>query len=66
MRPEAWHGEIHECADLRDGEPALRGNEMEGHRGVLVLRKKDPQRGLRKLLGNVVGEQSGDAAAFDG
>jgi hypothetical protein len=38
MRLEARLGEIHECADLRNGKPTLRGNEVHGHRGVLVLR----------------------------
>ena len=66
MRLEARHGKIHECADLRNGKPTLWGNEVQGHGGVLVVREKDLQRGLRKLLGNVVGEQSGDAASFDG
>ena len=66
MRLEARHGEIHECADLRNGKPTLRGNEVHGHRGVLVLRQKDLQRGLRKLLGNVIAENPGDAASFDG
>jgi len=66
MRLEARHGEIHERADLRNGEPALRGNEVHGHRGLLVVREKDLQRGLRKLLSNVIGEKSGDAACLDG
>ena len=66
MRLEARHGEIHECADLRNGKATLRGNEVHGHRGVLVVRQKDLQRGLRKLLGNVIGEKSGDAACLDG
>ena len=38
MRLEARRGEIHECADLRNGKPTLRGNEVHGDRGVLVLR----------------------------
>jgi hypothetical protein len=46
MRLEARHGEIHECADLRNGKPTLRGNQMQGHRGVLVVREKDLKRGL--------------------
>ena len=66
MRLEARHGEIHECADLRNGKPTLRGNEMHGHRGVLVLRQKDLQSGLRKLLSNMIAEKPGDAAPFDG
>ena len=66
MRLEAGHGEIHECADLRNGKPTLRGNEVQGDRGVLVLCEKDSQPALRELLGNVVGEQSGDATSFDG
>jgi hypothetical protein len=37
MRLEARHRKIHECTDLRNGKPALRGNEVQGHRGVLVL-----------------------------
>ena len=66
MRLEARHGEIHECPDLRNGQPALRGNEVNGHRGGLVLREKDLQRGLRNLLSNMIGKKSGDAASFDG
>ena len=66
MRLQSRRGEIHECADLRNGQPTLRGNEVQGHRGVLVLRQKDLQRGLRKLLSNVIREKSGDAASFDG
>lgn len=66
MCSEARHGEIHECADLRDGKPTLWGNEVHGHRGVLVLRQKDLQCGLRQLLSNVIGEKSGDAASLDG
>src|ERR1700751_188497 len=38
MRLEARHGEIHECADLWNGKPTLRGNEVHGHCSVLVLR----------------------------
>ena len=66
MRLEARHGEIHECADLRNGKPTLWGNEVQGYRGVLVVREKDLQRGLRKLLSDVIREKSGDAASFDG
>jgi hypothetical protein len=66
MRLEARHGEIRECADFRNGKPTLWGNEVHGHRGVLVVRQNDLQRGLRKLLGNVIREQPGDAASFDG
>ena len=66
MRLETRPGEIHERADLWNGKPTLRGNEMHGHRGVLVLRQKDLQRGLRKLLSDVIREKSGDAASFDG
>jgi hypothetical protein len=66
MRLEAGHGEIHECADLRNSKPTLGGNQVHGHRGVLVLRQKDLQRGLRELLSNVIREKSGDAASFDG
>jgi hypothetical protein len=40
--------------------------EVQGHRRVLIVREKDLQRGLRKLLSNVVREKSGDAASFDG
>jgi len=50
---------------LRNGKPALWGNEVQGHRGVLVMREQDLQRGLRKLLGNVIREKPGDAASFD-
>ena len=56
MRLEARHGEIHECADLRNGKPTLWRNEVYGHRGVLVVREKDLQRALRKLLSDVIGE----------
>ena len=66
MRPEARHGEIHECADLRNGKPTLWRNEVQGHRGVLVVREKDLQLAFRKLLSNVIGEKSGDAASFHG
>src|SRR5580700_8229992 len=66
MRLETRHGEIHECPDLRNGQPALRGNEVHGHCGVLVLREKDLQRGLRNLLSNMIGKKSGDAASIDG
>lgn len=66
MRLEAGYGEIGKCADLRDGEPTLRRNEVHGHRGGLVVRKTDLQPALRELLSNVVGEQSGDATSFDG
>ena len=66
MRLEARHGKLHECADLRNGKPTLWGNKMQGHRGVLVVREKDLQGGLRKLLGNVIAENPGDAASFDG
>ena len=66
MRLEARHGKLHECADLRNGKPTLWGNKMQGHRGVLVVREKDLQRGLRKLLSDVIREKSGDAASFDG
>ena len=66
MRFEARHGEIHECADLRNGKPTLWRNKVQGHRGGLVAREKDLQPALRKLLSNVVGEQSGDATSFNG
>ena len=66
MRLEARHGEIHECADLRNGKPAVWGNEVQGHRGVLVVREEDLQRSLGKLLGNVIREKARDAASFDG
>ena len=66
MRPEARHGEIYECADLRNCKPTLRGNQVNGHRGVLVVSQEDLQGGLRKLLSNVIGEKSGDAASFEG
>src|SRR5258708_2076546 len=66
LRPEARHREIHECADLRSGKPTLWGNKMHGHRGVLVVREKDLQLALRKLLSNVIREKSGDAAPFHG
>ena len=64
MRLEARHGEIHECADLRNGKPTLWGDKMHGHRGVLVVREEDLQLALRKLLSNVIREKSGDAAPF--
>ena len=63
---EARHGEIHKCANLRNSKPTLRGNQMHGHRGVLVLRAKSLQRGSRNLLSNVIREESGDTASFDG
>ena len=66
MRLEARHREIHENAHLRNGKPTLWGNQMHGHRGVLVVREKDLQRGLRKLLSNVIREKAGDAAPFHG
>jgi hypothetical protein len=66
MRLEAGHGEIHKCADLRNGKPTLWGDEVQGHRGVLVVGEKDLQRGLRELFSNMIGEKSGDAASFDG
>jgi len=66
MRLEARHGEIRECPDLRNGKPTLRGDEVHGHRGVLVLREEDLQRGLRDLLSDMIREKSGDAASFDG
>jgi hypothetical protein len=65
-RLESRHGEIHKCADLRNDKPTLRGNQMQGHGGVLVVREKDLQLALRKLLRNMVREKSGDAASFDG
>jgi len=66
MRLQARRGEIHECADLRNGKPTLRRNEVHRHRGLLVVRENDLQRCERKLLSNVIGEQSRDAACFDG
>jgi hypothetical protein len=66
MRLEARQGEIHECADLRNGKPTLWGNEVHGQRGILVGREKDLQRALRKVLRNVIREKSGDATSFDG
>ena len=51
---------------ISNGKPTLRGNEVHGHRGGLVVRKKDLQPALRELLSNVVGEQSGNATSFDG
>src|SRR5216684_2376469 len=55
-RLESRHGEIHKCADLRNDKPTLRGNQMQGHGGVLVVREKDLQLALRKLLRNMVRE----------
>jgi hypothetical protein len=66
MRLETRHCEIHECADLRNSKPTLRGNQMQGDRGMLIVREKDLQRASRKLLSNVIAKQSGDAASFDG
>ena len=66
MRLEARHGEIHECADLRNGKPTLWRDEMEGHRRVLIVREEDLQRALRKVLSDVIGKQPSDAASFDG
>jgi hypothetical protein len=66
MCPEARHGEIRECTDLRNGKSTLWGNEVQGHRGVLVVREKDLQLAFRKLLSNVIREKSGDTASFHG
>ena len=66
MRPEAGYGEIHECADLRNGKPTLWGNKVHRHCGVLLMLENDLQLALRKLLGNVIGEKSSDAASFHG
>src|SRR6266700_3092732 len=66
MRFEARRGEIHECADLRNGKPTLWGNEVQRHRGVLVVGEKDLQLAFRKLFSNVIREKSGDAASFHG
>ncbi len=63
---EARHREIHECADLGNGKPTSWGNEVQGHRGMLGVREKDFQRGLRQLLSGVIREKSGDAVSFDG
>ena len=66
MRFEARRGEIHECADLRNRKPTLWGNEVQGHRGVLVVREKDLQLAFRKLPSDVIRKKSGDAASIDG
>jgi hypothetical protein len=66
VRLEARHSEIDECADLRNGKPTLWRDEMEGHRRVLIVREKDLQRALRKVLSDMIGKQSRDAASFDG
>ena len=66
MRSEARHGEIGECANLRNGKPALWENEVDGHREGLVIREEDLQSALRELLGNVVREKPGDAMSFNG
>ena len=66
MRLEARHGKIHECAYLRNRKPTLWGNEVQWHRGVLVVREKDLQLAFRKLPSDVIGEKSGDAASFHG
>ena len=66
MRLETRRSEIRECAYLRNGKPALWGNKVQWHRGMLVVREKDLQRAFGKLLSNVIGEKSGDAASFDG
>ena len=66
MLLKARRGEIHECADLRNRKPTLRANQMQRYGGMLVVREKDLQGGLRKLLSNMIREKSGDAVSFDG
>ena len=36
LRPQARHGEVHEGADFRNRKPALRRDDMDRQRGVLV------------------------------
>src|ERR1700730_8949819 len=53
MRLEARHGKIRECADLRNGKPTLWGNEVQRHRGGLVLREDNLQQASRNLRRNM-------------
>src|SRR6516225_8652679 len=65
LRPQTRHGEVHEGTDLRNRKPALRCDNMDRQRGVLVRPQYDLQPAIQYMLGDLIGERPRHAMPVD-
>ena len=65
LRPQTRHGEVDEGADLRNGKPALRRDDMDRQRSVPVRPQYDLQPAVPYMLGDLIGERPRHATPVD-